>query len=204
MNARRWRGRAFIGTSLDGYIARPDGDIGWLTDPPGRGRTHQPGDSTRRAREWETFYPDIDHLVMGRGTYDKVLSFGEWPFADRCVLVLSTTLADEDPRVTVASTIDEVTRHLDHSAATEVYLDGGQVIQSFLRAGLLDEITVGVAPVLIGRGLPLFGAVDEDIHLELQASHASDSGMVHATYRVVPDIPEPLSRFGPRADPTSG
>ncbi len=183
MTARTWHGRVFIGVSLDGYIARRDGSLDWLTDPPG-GRDHVAVPSTVPALEWDTFYPEIGHLVMGRGTYEKVLTFGDWPYPDKQVLVLSTTLAGDDERVQVVRSLEEAVAVLDDAGAEQVYVDGGQVVQAFLAAGLVDELTVGVAPVLIGEGLPLFGALPADVLLELRANHVSDSGMVHTTYRV--------------------
>lgn len=180
---RAWTGRVFIGVSLDGYIARRDGDIEWLTDPPG-GADHVAVDSSVHALEWDDFYPTVDHLVMGRGTYEKVLTFGEWPYAGKRVVVLSRQLTHDDPNIVVVSSVEDAVRELD-GAARSVYVDGGQVIQAFLAAGLIDEITVGWAPVVLGDGLPLFGALPEDVRLTLQGTHASGSGMVHATYRVL-------------------
>jgi dihydrofolate reductase len=180
---RDWTGRVFIGASLDGFIARPDGDIGWLTDPT-PGPDHASITSSTEVAGWETFFPSVDHLVMGRGTYEKVLTFGFWPYEGKQVIVLSTTLNVSDDRITVARTLDEVVRILDRAGADQVYVDGGQVIQAFLRADLIDELTIGWAPILIGGGLPLFGLLDTDIALSLVANNASESGMVHATYTV--------------------
>lgn len=180
---RRWTGRVFIGASLDGYIARPDGNIDWLTDPPA-GRSHRQISSSVFTAGWDTFFPSIDHLVMGRGTYEKVLSFGVWPYDGKRVIVVSTTLAATDDRVTLARSLAQAVLVLRDADAKDVYVDGGQVIQAFLREDLIDEITIGWAPVLLGAGIPLFGELEEDVHLELQASNASEGGMVHATYRV--------------------
>ena len=180
---RDWTGRVFIGASLDGFIARPGGEIDWLTHPA-PGPRHASITSSKAAVGWEAFLPGIDHIVTGRGTYEKVLTFDAWPYGSKRVIVLSTTLAADDARITVARTVDEALRELAGSAADQVYVDGGKVIQAFLRADLIDEITVGWAPVLIGDGLPLFGVLDHDIQLSLVAANASDSGMIHATYAV--------------------
>lgn len=177
-----WTGRAFIATSLDGFIARGDGDIGWLTDPPGR--RHADIESTRPAESWETFFSDVDHVVMGRGTYEKVITFDEWPYAGKAVVVLSTTLPADDGRVTVVRTLDDACRILADAGARQVYVDGGRVIQTFLERNLIRELTVSRAPVLIGAGLPLFGALGRDVQLTLVGSHATADGMTHATYRV--------------------
>ncbi len=180
---RTWTGRVFIGVSLDGFIARPDGEIDWLTDPA-PGPEHTPPTSSRRALDWDAFYPGVDHLVMGRGTYEKVMTFGQWPYTGKTVIVLSTTLTADDPNIVITPTLEGALRTLRSGTARQVYVDGGQVIQTFLREDLIDEITIAWAPVLIGRGIPLFGSLRQDIQLALTATHASDSGMVHATYRV--------------------
>jgi dihydrofolate reductase len=183
--ARTWRGRVFIGMSLDGYIARPDSELDWLTDPPSH-IEHERVASDRPALDWSAFIADIDHLVMGRGTYDKVLTFDHWPYADQNVVVLSTTLSSTvDQRITVARSLEEATKLLSRHQARNVYVDGGKVIRAFLTSGLVDEITIGIAPVLIGTGIPLFGDLPGDIRLRLRAAHTSEGGMTHATYDVV-------------------
>lgn len=180
---RKWIGRVFIGASLDGFIARPNGDIDWLTDPV-PGPQHDPPQSSSHALGWDTFYPDVDHIVMGRGTYEKVLSFDQWPYADKEVIVLSSELVIDDPNITVERTLGHVVDMLEHGSANQVYVDGGKVIQSFFLEDLIDEITIDWAPVLIGQGIPLFGYLDRDIQLALASTHASDGGMVHTTHQV--------------------
>lgn len=173
----------FIGTSLDGRIARPDGDLGWLTDPPS-GRQHAQITTDRRAQEWDTFFPGVDAMIMGRHTYETVLGFGEWPYTGKHVLVISSGLQTDDERVRVVRDLDEAASVLAELDARDVYVDGGITIQSALRRGWIDEITVGVAPVLIGAGALLFGDLDDNVLLELVGVHATDSGMVNTTYRV--------------------
>ncbi|VXB38114.1 Dihydrofolate reductase [Plantibacter sp. T3] len=183
---RSWHGCVFIGVSLDGYIAKPDGDLGWLTELEPRGHA---ADAPRRhpALDWDSFFPTIDTLVMGRTTYDTVLGFGEWPFDGKRVVVLSTTLEAGDDRITVAGSVDEAAALLDEAGAGRVYIDGGRTIQAFLGAGLVDEITVSVAPVLIGSGARLFGDLDADVRLRLRGTHATrEDGLVRITYDVLP------------------
>lgn len=167
---------------MDGYIASPDGDISWLTDPSPR--DHAQITSSRQAQTWETFYPSVDTLLMGRATYQKVLSFPQWPFEGKQVLVLSRSLDQQDDRVRVVSSIEEAQKVLAQVGAREVYLDGGQLIQEALRRGWVDELTVSRAPVLLGAGRPLFGQLEEPLALTLLASHVSEDGLVHSTYRV--------------------
>lgn len=181
---RVWQGLVFIAMSLDGYIARTDGDVGWLTDPPRLDRKHEPGMGSRAALDWNTFFPSVDHIVLGRGTYDKARQ-GTWPYADKTVLVLSRTLAAQDRRIHVVRSVDEAVHLLNQRFARRVHVDGGQVVQTFLRRGLVDELTIAIAPVLLGGGIPLFATSDRDVHLELRATHGSEDGMVHATYRVL-------------------
>ncbi|ACV05598.1 dihydrofolate reductase [Kytococcus sedentarius] len=182
---RNWTGRVFIGASLDGFIARRDGEIDWLTDPP-PGPQHATVTSSTEVAGWDTFFPSIDHLVMGRGTYEKVLTFDGWPYGGKKVIVMSTTLESDDDRITIARSLDNAQRTLAASGARQVYVDGGMVVQEFLRADLIDEISIGWAPVLIGSGRPLFGHLDHDLQLSLVATNASASGMVHVTYAVHP------------------
>lgn len=181
---KNWIGRVFIGLSLDGFIAREDGDINWLTDP--EPRQHTLVSSSARAETWSSFFPTIDHIVMGRGTYEKIVTFGEWPYTGKTVIVLSRTLTNHDERVSIARTVDEACRALGQGNAKQVYVDGGRTIQAFLREGLINELTLSHAPILLGTGLPLFGTLDAEVRLTLLASHASEDGMVHATYRVDP------------------
>lgn len=183
MTPRPWRGRVFIGISVDGRIARDDGTLDWLTDPPER--SHDVGTHPELpAREWETFYPSIDTIVMGRSTYESVLGFDAWPFDGRTVIVLTTRTDLDDPRIRTAASVDDATRMLDARGAREVYIDGGRTIQSFLRADLIDEITISLAPVLLGSGRPLFGALDADVLLTVRGAHATADGLVRITYEV--------------------
>lgn len=179
---RSWRGCVFIGTSLDGYIAKPDGDLTWLTAPVPR--EHAADGGRHPALVWETFYPTVDTLVMGRTTYDTVSGFDEWPFAGKDVIVLSTTLEGSE-HAQVVRTVDEASAALTTHGAGRVYVDGGRTIQSFLSAGLVDEITVSIAPVLLGRGSRLFGELDRDVLLTLRGHHSTDGdGLVRMTYDV--------------------
>ncbi|MET9695951.1 dihydrofolate reductase family protein [Streptomyces sp. NPDC006529] len=172
---RPFRTAVTIGVSLDGFIARPDGDIEWLTM-----RGAQAGDTG-----YEEFMAGIDTLALGRNTYEKVLTFGFWPYGDKRVAVLSTGLITDDPRVTVYRSLAELLAGLAEQGARKVYVDGGKMIQTFLREGLLDELVITTAPVLIGEGLPLFGALDRDVDLQLTAAKVLDAGFMQTTYAVL-------------------
>ncbi|MGW6820131.1 dihydrofolate reductase family protein [Streptomyces sp. NPDC055005] len=171
---RTFRTAVTIGVSLDGFIARSDGDIEWLTS-----RGEEAGDSG-----FEEFMAGIDTLAMGRNTYEKVLTFGFWPYEGKRVAVLSTTLTADDPRITVHRTLDDLLAALTAQGAKNVYVDGGLIVQTFLREGLLDELTLTTAPVLLGSGIPLFGPLHADVDLTLDSAKALGGGFTQATYRV--------------------
>ncbi|MGW0393298.1 dihydrofolate reductase family protein [Streptomyces sp. NPDC003042] len=106
-----------------------------------------------------------------------------WPYEGKRVAVLSTTLVTDDPRVTVFRSLDELLAGLTALGAENVYVDGGRIIQTFLREGLLDELTITTAPVLIGSGLALFGELaGQDVELTLQSAKALAGGFTQATY----------------------
>jgi len=181
---RRWQGKVFIATSLDGYIARGDGDISWLTDPPSIAGHAKPPADPPVISGYEEHLASVDHLVMGRQTYEKFLTFGFWPYPQQQVIVLSRTLATDDSRVTVATSTDEALSLLAERASTAVYVDGGEVIADWLRRGLIDDIVLTRAPVLLGGGISLFGLLDSDIHLIHLATTFDDAGMTSSHYRV--------------------
>jgi dihydrofolate reductase len=167
----------FIGTSLDGYIARPDDDIEWLTS-----RGERAGDMG-----FFEFLDSVDAVIMGRNTYDKVIGFGEenWPYGDRHVGVLSTTLPeDADPRIMVYRDLDGLVADLDKRGIKHVYPDGGRLIQSFIRAGRVDRLIISVAPVLIGAGHRLFGELPHDVPLRLDSVADGGGGFAQLRYTV--------------------
>ncbi len=165
----------FIATSLDGYIARPDGSIDWLTE-----RGAQAGETG-----YDQFMTTVDTVVLGRNTYEKVLAFDYWPYDGKQVEVLSTTLdPDADERIIVHRTLDGLIETLNDRGAKRVYADGGRVIQTFLRAGLLTELTITTAPVLLGAGIPLFGPLDTEVALTHNATRTLKAGFTQSDYTI--------------------
>ena len=170
-------GHVFIATSLDGYIARPDGTLDWLLSR----------DDPTEDHGYDAFIASMDCIVMGRGTFDAVLQFPDWPYT-LPVLVLSKSLntipAHLHGKVTLANlTPAEAMRHLATQGHRRAYIDGGQIIQSFLCDGLIQTFTVTTAPVLIGQGRPLFGPLPQDIPLVHDRTTAFPSGLVQSTWR---------------------
>ncbi|RJF96628.1 dihydrofolate reductase [Noviherbaspirillum cavernae] len=171
----------YIATSLDGFIARPDGSIDWLIN------AGNPGDSEDYG--YADFMATVDCLAMGRNTFEKALSFPEWPYEGRRVVVLSRSLSEvpESAKGKVelfSGTVGELTRTLKAQEVRRLYIDGGKVIQSFLQAGLVTDMTLTRIPVLIGDGLPLFGTLHEDVYAEHVETTSFKSGFTQSVYKL--------------------
>ena len=197
----------FIGTSLDGFIARHNGEYDFL--PAGGGEPHG----------YDEFMAGIDTLVIGRKTFETVLALAEWPYAGKRVVVLSSRALDlsrvrmggrdpstalgagsptaggtpalrsravPEPRVEqMSGEPAEIIAKLEASGAKSLYVDGGDTIQRFLRAGLIQRLIMTRVPVLIGEGIALFGALPRDVKLEHVATTSYRSGLVQSEYRVI-------------------
>ncbi len=176
-------GHVFLGMSVDGFIARLDGDLAWLTG--GAAENAGPDDGEGGVFGFGEFVGGIDALVMGRATYDVIEPFDEWPYQGRPVHVLSTTLeVGADPRITVHRSYDEAVAALSAAGYRRVYVDGGRTVHQFLRAGLIADLTLSRVPVLIGTGHTPFGELTADIPLEHVRTQSYPGGMVQSTYRV--------------------
>ena len=166
----------FIGTSLDGFIARLNHDLDFL--PPGGGEPHG----------YDEFIATIDVILIGRNTYEKVLTFDEWPYPGKRVAVLSSQPLSTRSGISVehmAGKPAEVAAKLAASGAQHVYVDGGITIQRFLQAGLIQRIVITRVPVLIGSGIPLFGPLQRDMRLRHINTRAYPSGLVTSEYEVL-------------------
>ena len=167
----------FIGTSVDGFIARPNGDLDFL--PEGGGEPHG----------YDEFMASVDALVIGRKTFETVLTFATWPYGNKRVVVLSSRPVDFSAVrggvvEQMAGPPAEIVRKLAASGVRHVYVDGGVTIQGFLRAGLVQRLIITRVPVLIGDGIPLFGSLPRDVRLQHVATQHYPSGLVKSEYRV--------------------
>jgi dihydrofolate reductase len=164
----------FIATSLDGYIARPDGGLDWLR------RVEREGEDYG----YKQFADTVDVLVTGRGTYDVVRDFETWPYPGKRVIVLThrpaESLYGEEFH---AGPIAELVRRLVGEGVHRVYVDGGVVIQQFLAAGLIDDLTISIIPVVLGDGIRLFGGGQPERGLVLDGTETFPSGLVQLRYR---------------------
>jgi len=167
----------FVGTSVDGFIARIDGALDFL--PPGGGEPHG----------YDEFMASVDAMVIGRKTYETVLAFDTWPYGQKPVFVLSTRPIAPAPDGAVVEhlpgPLTAVPSQLAARGIQHVYVDGGITVQGFLRAGLIQRLIITRVPVLIGTGIPLFGPTTRDIRLKHIATRQYASGLVQSEYEVV-------------------
>ena len=180
----------FVGVSVDGFLARRNDALDFLDS--GGSEPHG----------YDEFIATVDTHVIGRRTFDVVLGLGEWPYGEKRVVVLSGAPLDLSPVrgrnvEQMGGDPFEIAAELERSGAQHVYLDGGVTIQRFLRAGLVDRLTVSRVPILIGQGMPLFGALDHDIRLKHVATRSFAGGLVKTEYEVVGRAILPATGFQP-------
>jgi dihydrofolate reductase len=174
-------GIVYIATSLDGFIARKDGGLDWLPTPD---------NDTEVDASFDTFLNSIDALVMGRNTYDMVQSFGVWGYGDKPVFVLTHRSIDppEDSAACVEAISgepEEVVAELASRDLNNLYIDGGNTIQAFLRSGQIQRLIVTRIPVLLGAGIPLFGKLEADVKLKCIRAELLANGLEQAEYEVL-------------------
>lgn len=179
-------GHVFIATSLDGFIARENGDISWLLEL----------DSTGEDHGYDAFIANIDVIIMGRGTYETIKHIQPW-FYNRPVIVLSKILTQEaipEELIGKVRFIDlspkEVMQILKAEGYHHAYIDGGKVVQSFISEGLIHDLIITRVPILLGSGRPLFGKIPNDIHLYHTQTKIFDSGFIQSHYEIKPSSNE--------------
>ena len=165
----------FVGTSLDGFIARADGSFDFL---PAEVEPHG----------YEEFMATVDALVIGRKTFETALGFEGWAYGKKPVFVLSSrALATAPPGAVVermSGAPADIVAQLEARGIRHIYVDGGLTIQRFLQAGLIHRLIITRVPVLIGTGIPLFGPLPRDISLKHVATRHFPSGIVQSEYTV--------------------
>lgn len=176
-------GHVFIATSLDGNVARKNHQLDWLNKQQTAGEEHG----------FESFMDSVDGLIMGRGSYQTVLGFSEWPYR-KPVVVMSRSLQTSDipvalrDRVRVtAESPRKVMATMEAEGWQRAYVDGGNLVQSFIREGLIKDVILTTIPILIGDGIRLFGELDGDIDLRLLSSTAFPSGLLRSHYELLHD-----------------
>lgn len=173
-------GHMFMAMSLDGFVAREDFGLDWLMKQKTDGEDH--GN--------DAFMASVDGLVMGSGSFRTALTFDAWPY-EKPVVVLSRTMKSKDipeelhEKVSVSALAPrQLMASLSEQGWKRAYIDGGKIIQSFMREGLISDMTVTIVPILIGKGKRMFGSLDADIDLQLLESKSFSSGLVTSRYEV--------------------
>ncbi|MEO8217943.1 MAG: dihydrofolate reductase family protein [Acidobacteriota bacterium] len=165
----------FVGISVDGFIARTNGDFDFLPTDGGV------------PNGYEEFMATVDSLVIGRHTFDVVRKFGEWPYGTKPLVILSSRpLPDTDSMPASVEWMSgdpaEIVSVLEARGIAHIYVDGGITIQRFLRSNLITSIIITRVPVLIGEGIPLFGALQHDVLLRHVHTKQLAGGLVQSEY----------------------
>lgn len=170
----------YIATSLNGFIARPDGNLDWLTcvPLPASGGDYGYGELISR----------IGTVIMGRKTYQEVISMGiDWPYSG-----LTTYVASNQPDIDIKSpetyilkdSFKEIISHLKHTSDKDIWLvGGGQLITTFIQKDLLDLMILTVVPKIIEEGIPLFASKPKETEWKLSGVQTFDTGLVNLTYQ---------------------
>jgi dihydrofolate reductase len=166
----------YIGTSLDGFIARVDGNFDWLTQFANEDAIHA----------YKEFMNRVDAIIIGRGTFEKILTFSSWPY-EKKAFVLSTTLKQlpdtlKDKATLLSMKPKDLLTYLSGMGFSSIYVDGGKVIQGFLKEDLIDNLIISKVPVLIGNGIPLFGFLSDDLQFKHIRTEVQSNGLVRSYY----------------------
>ena len=166
----------FIATSLDGYIAGPDDDISWLFTDEDYG--------------FSNFYDTVDALIMGRNSYEVICKLGKWPYTGKKAVIVTRTgeinITTPDTSV-FKGDLPDLAKKLDKAGCKRVWLvGGGELVSSFLKEDLVDDVVVSLHPVLLGQGIRLFPGDFPRTMLNLKGAESFDSGLVQLTYTVMP------------------
>ncbi|WP_044204111.1 dihydrofolate reductase family protein [Flammeovirga sp. OC4] len=170
--------KVYIATSIDGFIADKNEGLDWLQTVPNPNNDDM---------GFSSFMDSIDALVMGRNTYEIVKGFGgEWPYS-KPVFVLSTSIKEIPEHLTnkvfiINGTLNEVLEQLYAQNYLNLYIDGGSVIQSFLKEDLIDDLIISTIPVVLGGGFPLFGETDKLLEFEFVSSKVHLGQIVQTHY----------------------
>ncbi len=169
----------FVGVSVDGFIARTNGELDFLD--AGGSEPHG----------FEEFIATVDTHVIGRKTFETVLGFGAWPYGEKPVVVLSSRPLDLSLAASRGGRVEQMTgppadivSALSGRGARHAYVDGGVTIQGFLRAGMVSRLILTRVPILIGSGVPLFGTLLSDVALRHVATKTFRGGLVQTEYEV--------------------
>lgn len=167
----------YVASSLDGCIAKKDGDVSWLDEL----------NISMEDAGYDEFYSTVDALVMGRKTYEMIVSFGQWPYGDKPIWVCSNNKitpmkgcnlqAGNTPQEAYQAAVKMNIKHL-------WLVGGGTLASSFLVNNLLTNISLSLMPIILGGGIKLFGDVPTPIKINKESEKTHKSGMVQLEYTI--------------------
>jgi dihydrofolate reductase len=164
----------YIATTLDGYIASPDGSIEWLTSLETNGEDNG----------YEAFYETIDALIMGSTTYEQVVGFGDWAYPGKPSYILTNrNLSTDRNDIFFISDIEAILRDINDRGYKRIWIVGGAKVASlFMERGLIDEYILSLIPIILGTGIFLYQNVPEQ-KLSLVKTKSYTSGAVELHYQ---------------------
>lgn len=165
----------YIATSIDGYIARKNGDLKWLDCVNGPPEDYG----------FHPFMASLDAIVLGRNTYETCSAFDEWPYKKRTIVLSNTLQTVRREAELFQGELPDLCAKLHADGVKKVWVDGGITISKFLEERLVDEITLSIIPVLLGTGIPLFSPVLNEHTCKLISSQSYPSGLTQLRYEVI-------------------
>jgi dihydrofolate reductase len=168
----------YIAVSTDGYIAKKNGDIGFLNAVGKKGEDYG----------YSEFIKTVDTVIMGRKTYDKVLSFGiPFPHSNKKTYILTKNPEPQKGKILFyGGNLKILVANLKKKNGKNIFIDGGaEIVNEFIRLNLIDEIILSIIPVLLGEGIKLFNDKRSETRLELISSRSFEKGLVQIHYKCV-------------------
>ena len=170
----------YIATSLDGYIAKPDGNLDWLTSFP----LPEKGDYG-----YESLLKSIGTIIMGRKTYEDLIGFGiDWPYTEFATYVITRNkeLTVNTPNTTLhTDNFPIILDTIKEKSGKDIWLvGGGEIVSLFLNQNLIDKMIISVIPMLLGAGIPLFQGMEKEANWELAHIESFETGVVNLTYNL--------------------
>jgi len=165
----------YVATSLDGYIATPDGGVAWLSS----------FENSEEDYGYKEFYGSVDALIFGSKTYEKTLTLGEWPYPNKpCWVFSKRSIQINQPEVNLISQgLSDFLKEILKRKLRRVWLvGGGKLAASFKAEGLITEYIISIIPVLLGGGVPLFGSPGPMEKLERVEYKSYPNGVVQLRY----------------------
>lgn len=172
--------KIYIATSLDGYIADENNSIEWLNIIPF---------TQEIQNEFDSFIENIDCIIMGKNTFETVISFDEWPYKKE-VFVLSNSMKnipnkyENKAKLVNEKNMFNLINLLKDKGYKNFYIDGGTTIQNFLKENLIDEMIITTIPIILGSGKSLFCQLSNSIEFRLIKSKILSNCCVQSTYGI--------------------